>query len=71
MARSTYIYLIRCKQSQDLLAAFTVKYQAHTWAFTKYGRDFRNNLNLSRMRDGGWSDGEDHKVEKLIEWDKD
>lgn len=50
MARSTYIYLIFHVPTNDMLAAFTVKYEANDWA-----TDSRwpiTQLQLYRTRDG-------------------
>lgn len=67
MARSAYIYLIRYKEhgapcDRQVLAGFTVKREAHTWAKTcghLIGR-----LQLTRMHDGINYD----KTEQDIPW---
>lgn len=51
MARSTYIYHVRKIKDGELLASFTVKHEAHTWAEKHSGFD-REALKLSRSRDG-------------------
>lgn len=61
MARSHYIYLIRLKESDKLLAAFTVKHEADSWAVRHSGLPL-DALQLSLMRDGLHVD----KTEKVI-----
>ena len=63
MARSHYIYLIRNKACNTVLAAFTVKYEAQQWAVRKSGRPLKE-MQLSSIRDGTCDD----KTEKLIPW---
>jgi len=64
MARSQYIYLIRLKVSGRLLAGFTVKGEARTWAERKSGRQLEA-MQLLRMRDGVTGD----KTEVPTSWD--
>lgn len=61
MARSHYIYFVRRLATQDLLAAFTVKHEANSWA-VRYSGFAMSELQLSQMRDGLHGD----KTEKVI-----
>ena len=63
MARSQYIYLVRYKET--LLAAFTVKHEAVSWARFRSGHPLET-LQLSSMRDGIYGD----KTEKPIPWEE-
>ncbi|MEN6367598.1 MAG: hypothetical protein ABFC88_12345 [Thermoguttaceae bacterium] len=63
MARSTYIYFVRT-HAGNLLGSFTVKHEAHSWV-DRYPGYRRQDLQLSRMRDGDV----DEKEEILIDWD--
>lgn len=67
MSRSTYIYLVGPVDADVVYAAFTVKHEAHTWAYWSQYR--MAELELSRMRDnpGGKSTAE----RVAIPWDKD
>ncbi len=50
MARSRYIYLVKHKVHNIIVAAFTVKHEAHTWAQNcQYSPD---DLQLLRTQDG-------------------
>jgi hypothetical protein len=65
MARSQYIYLVYLEGGEnELLAAFTVKHEAHTWASTRC-RWPKNRLELYRTCDGL---GDEKQIER-IEWD--
>ena len=68
MARSHYIYLVRWKEpgqsaNDNVMAGFTVKYEAHQWA--KLCGHPLEKLRFSRMRDGlGYE-----KAPEDIPWD--
>lgn len=67
MARSQYIYLLRyllpgSPSDKEVLATFTVKYEAKQWA--KLCQHPLTHLRLSRMRDGLTY----HKAEEIIPW---
>lgn len=64
MARSTYIYLIRefgpTYNDNRLVAAFTVKHEAVTWAMRNgWGPE---NANLYRMHDGIYANKDEIEV---------
>ena len=65
MARSHYIYFVRMKACGTLLAAFTVKHEAHTWA-KRESKQPLEHLQLSKMRDGIHGD----KTEDRLDWDQ-
>lgn len=65
MARSEYIYLVYLDGGEnELLAAFTVKHEAHTWASTRCIWP-KERLLLYRTRDGLGDD----KGHEQIEWE--
>lgn len=70
MARASQIYLLRYSlpgspSDRELLAGFTVKYEAKQWA--KLCPHPLTHLRLSRMRDGLTY----HKAEEVIPWTDD
>jgi hypothetical protein len=64
MARSQYIYFVRYNACRTLLGAFTVKYEAVTWA-KRESKHPLEHLQLSRMADGLHGD----KTETVIPWE--
>ena len=64
MPRSHYIYLVRYKGCNAVLAAFTVKHEAVEWALRE-SRHPLGHLQLSSIKDGVWAD----KTEKPIPWE--
>lgn len=61
MARSKYIYLVRLKATDEVLASFTVKHEADRWA-VRYSGHLLDDLQLSHIRDGL----HDNKTEEVI-----
>ncbi len=71
MARSAYIYLVRIKATGTLIGAFTVKHEARTWTDRWRGGVYLlDDLQLSRMPDGGYANFLISKEETKIEWEK-
>jgi len=66
MARSKYIYHIREPDQGLIIAAFTVKREAHEWMI-RSGHHFLE-YNLFRMRDGSCEFGQ--KFETRVNWDE-
>jgi len=67
MARSTYIYLVHPKGSNEpILATFTVKHESQAWAeeVSSYGIE---GLERTRMKDGGDSKFGGTRV--LVPWE--
>lgn len=61
MARSSYIYLVHPTGRNDIiLAVFTVKYESQIWA--EQSEQSIENLERSRMRDGGDSNSISSRV---------